>query len=184
MTNVLVVGYGNVGKKVVQAVLKESDLNLVAIQEVFEVEALGINVPIVKSMEQVKEKIDVAILSIPSLSMPAVEAELLAKGINTVDSFDIHSKVRSTKEKLGKIAKENNSVSIMSAGWDPGSDSVMRVLMEAMVPKGVTYTNFGPGMSMGHTVVVRKIEGVEGCSCLNHTRGLVQVFIEGWCTFN
>ena len=29
-----------------------------------------------------------------------------------------------------------------------------------MVPKGITYTNFGPGMSMGHTVVVRGIEGV------------------------
>ena len=127
MTNVLVVGYGNVGKKVVQAVLNESDLNLVAIQEVFEVETIGFDVPVVKSMDEVKEKIDVAILSIPSRIMPTVEAELLAKGINTVDSFDIHSKVCSTQEILGEIAKEHNCVSIMSAGWDPGSDSVMRV---------------------------------------------------------
>ena len=32
--------------------------------------------------------------------------------------------------------------------------------MEAIVPKGITYTNFGPGMSMGHTVAVKAIAGV------------------------
>ena len=30
-------------------------------------------------------------------------------------------------------------------------DSV-RTMLEAIAPKGITYTNFGPGMSMGHTV--------------------------------
>lgn len=50
---------------------------------------------------------------------------------------------------------------MISAGWDPGSDSVVRALLEAMVPKGITYTNFGPGMSMGHTVAVKAIEGVK-----------------------
>lgn len=33
--------------------------------------------------------------------------------------------------------------------------------MEAMAPKGITYTNFGPGMSMGHTVAVKAIDGVK-----------------------
>ena len=49
----------------------------------------------------------------------------------------------------------------MAAGWDPGSDSVVRALLEAMAPKGITYTNFGPGMSMGHTVAVKAIHGVK-----------------------
>lgn len=49
----------------------------------------------------------------------------------------------------------------MSAGWDPGTDSVIRALLEACAPKGLTYTNFGPGMSMGHTVAVKAIEGVK-----------------------
>ena len=31
----------------------------------------------------------------------------------------------------------------------------------AMLPKGITYTNFGPGMSMGHTVAVKAISGVK-----------------------
>ena len=33
--------------------------------------------------------------------------------------------------------------------------------MQAAAPKGVTYTNFGPGMSMGHTVAVKAVEGVK-----------------------
>ena len=57
--------------------------------------------------------------------------------------------------------KKNGKVSIISAGWDPGSDSVIRALLEACAPKGITYTNFGPGMSMGHTVAVKAIEGVK-----------------------
>ncbi|MBR6482055.1 MAG: diaminopimelate dehydrogenase, partial [Bacteroidaceae bacterium] len=39
--------------------------------------------------------------------------------------------------------------------------SVVRTLLQAIAPKGITYTNFGPGMSMGHTVAVKAIEGVK-----------------------
>ena len=54
----------------------------------------------------------------------------------------------------------HGTVSVISAGWDPGSDSVVRALLEAAAPKGLTYTNFGPGMSMGHTVCVKSKAGV------------------------
>ena len=82
-------------------------------------------------------------------------------GINTVDSFDIHTGIADLRRSLDSVAKAHNAVSVISAGWDPGSDSVVRALLEAMVPKGITYTNFGPGMSMGHTVAVKAIEGVK-----------------------
>ena len=59
------------------------------------------------------------------------------------------------------FSKEHGSVAIISAGWDPGSDSVVRSLLEAIAPKGITYTNFGPGRSMGHSVAVRAIDGVK-----------------------
>ncbi|WP_300935805.1 diaminopimelate dehydrogenase, partial [uncultured Muribaculum sp.] len=59
------------------------------------------------------------------------------------------------------IAKAHGSVAIISAGWDPGSDSIVRALMQAAAPKGITYTNFGPGMSMGHTVAVKSKAGVK-----------------------
>ena len=82
-------------------------------------------------------------------------------GINTVDSFDIHTQITSLRRSLNESACSGNAVSVISAGWDPGSDSIVRTLLEAIAPKGITYTNFGPGMSMGHTVAVKAIEGVK-----------------------
>ena len=38
---------------------------------------------------------------------------------------------------------------------------MVRVLMQALAPKGLSYTNFGPGMSMGHSVVARSKKGVK-----------------------
>lgn len=161
MLNVLVVGYGNVGRKAVQAVLAAPDLKLVAIQDREIDSVAGLDVPVVRSFDEVKEKINVAILCVPSRVAPQVVEEFLLKGINTVDCFDVHSEIRETREKLDKIAKRNGVVSILSAGWDPGSDSVIRALMTAMLPSGITHTNFGPGMSMGHSVAAKAIAGVD-----------------------
>jgi diaminopimelate dehydrogenase len=87
--------------------------------------------------------------------------ECLKLGINTVDSFDIHGLIVDLRRTLDKAAKESGAVSIIAAGWDPGSDSVVRTLMESLAPKGLTYTNFGPGRSMGHSVCVRSKKGVK-----------------------
>ena len=97
--------------------------------------------------------------------------EILALGINTVDSFDIHSKILDLRRSLGESAEAGNAVSIISAGWDPGSDSVVRTLLEAIAPKGITYTNFGPGMSMGHSVVARSKAGVKDALSLTIPTG-------------
>jgi diaminopimelate dehydrogenase len=59
------------------------------------------------------------------------------------------------------VAQAHKAVSVISAGWDPGSDSVVRALLMALAPEGVTYTNFGPGRSMGHTVAAKAIAGVK-----------------------
>ena len=67
-------------------------------------------------------------------------------------------KLRSDLDELGK---KHKAASIISAGWDPGSDAVVRCLLKAMAPKGITYTNFGPGMSMGHSVVAKGKKGVK-----------------------
>lgn len=38
---------------------------------------------------------------------------------------------------------------------------MIRCMFELMAPRGVSYTNFGPGMSMGHSVAVKALPGVE-----------------------
>lgn len=106
------------------------------------------------------ERVDVAIIATPTRLCEEYAKRILALGINTVDSFDIHTDIPSYRERLMPLCRQNNAVSVIAAGWDPGSDSVVRTLMESLAPKGITYTNFGPGMSMGHSVCVRSKQGV------------------------
>jgi len=161
---VAVVGYGNIGKYAVEAVRESSDMELAGIvrrkSSMGETPAELVGVPIVSDVKELG-KVNVALLCGPTRSISETAEQYIALGINTVDSFDIHGEALwNLRQQLDKEGKTHGTVSIMSSGWDPGSDSVVRTLMEAMAPKGITYTNFGPGMSMGHTVAVKSKAGV------------------------
>ena len=157
-----IVGYGNIGKFVLEALEAAPDFEVAGI-----IRRNPEDVPLELSRYTVTDsitklgKVDVAILATPTRKVESFAKEILALGSNTVDSFDIHGSIVDLRRSLDSAAKAHNAVSVISAGWDPGSDSVVRALMEAIVPKGITYTNFGPGMSMGHTVAVKAIEGVK-----------------------
>ena len=158
-----VVGYGNIGKSVVEALQAAPDFEIAGIVRRNGAEnkpAELASYEVVKDIAELKD-VDVAIVASPTRQVEEQAKKILALGINTVDSFDIHTQITSLRRSLGEAAKANNSVAIISAGWDPGSDSVVRTLLEAIAPKGITYTNFGPGRSMGHSVAVRAIEGVK-----------------------
>lgn len=157
-----VVGYGNIGQFTLEALMEAPDFEVAGIVRRDPTDRKGIpsDVKVVGSIDEL-EDVDVAILATPTRKVEEHAVECLKKGINTVDSFDIHTKIAELRANLGKVAKENGTVAVISAGWDPGSDSVVRALLEAVAPKGITYTNFGPGMSMGHTVAVKAVEGVK-----------------------
>lgn len=157
-----VVGYGNIGKFVVEALQEAPDFEIAGIvrRSVSEIPAELSAYKVTTDINDLG-KVDVAILCTPTREVEKYAVELLAKGINTVDSFDIHSSIRELRHSLDKVAKENDTVAVISAGWDPGSDSIVRALLQAAAPKGLTYTNFGPGMSMGHTVCVKSKPGVK-----------------------
>ncbi len=162
MIKLAIVGYGNIGRYAVGAALAAEDVSLIGIvrrKGGSDVVVDGLKIPVVNNIKMLGD-IDVALLCSPTRSIPELAPTYLQMGINTVDSFDIHSAITGLRRKLDPIAKEGNAVSIISAGWDPGSDSVIRTLLEACAPKGITYTNFGPGMSMGHSVAAKNIEGV------------------------
>ena len=158
-----VVGYGNIGKSVVEALQAAPDFEIAGIirRNGAENKPAELNAyEVVKDIAELKD-VDVAIVSSPTRQVEEQAKKILSLGINTVDSFDIHTQITSLRRSLGETAKANGSVAIISAGWDPGSDSVVRSLLEAIAPKGITYTNFGPGRSMGHSVAVRAIDGVK-----------------------
>ncbi|WP_290448218.1 diaminopimelate dehydrogenase [uncultured Muribaculum sp.] len=158
-----IVGFGNIGRYVLDALSEAPDFEVAGVvrrtpggQQPSELNSY-------KVVADVAElgKVDVAILCTPTREVENYARQLLAQGVNTVDSFDIHTQIVDLRSSLDSVARANGTVAVISAGWDPGSDSVVRALMQAAAPKGVTYTNFGPGMSMGHTVAVKSKKGVK-----------------------
>ena len=161
MIKAVIVGYGNIGRYTLDALLAAGDFEIAGI-----VRRDATNIPdelkgykVVSDLSAVEA--DVAILCTPTRTVEEYAKKALALGMNTVDSFDIHTGIADLRRELDAEAKRHGKVSVISAGWDPGSDSVVRALLQACAPKGITYTNFGPGMSMGHTVAVKAIEGVK-----------------------
>lgn len=161
MIKAVIVGYGNIGRYTLDALLAADDFEIAGI-----VRRDATNIPdelkgykVVSDLSAVEA--DVAILCTPTRKVEEYAKKALALGMNTVDSFDIHTGIADLRRELDAEAKRHGKVSVISAGWDPGSDSVVRALLQACAPKGITYTNFGPGMSMGHTVAVKAIEGVK-----------------------
>jgi len=145
--NVIILGHGNIGRAAEEAIKKAPDMELGGIYHHND------NLDLVQA--------DVALVCTPTREVPEYVPQLLRRGICTVDSFDIHGQIYELRQQLDGLCHASRAVSIVSAGWDPGSDSMVRALMTALVPEGEMFTNFGPGRSMGHTVAAKAIKGVK-----------------------
>jgi len=145
--NVIILGHGNIGRAAEEAIKKAPDMELGGIYHHDD------NLDLVQA--------DVALVCTPTREVPEYVPQLLRRGICTVDSFDIHGQIYELRQQLDGLCHASRAVSIVSAGWDPGSDSMVRALMTALVPEGEMFTNFGPGRSMGHTVAAKAIKGVK-----------------------
>jgi len=147
MIKVAILGYGNIGRAAEEAVKAAPDMELAGIYHHND------------CLDCIDA--DVVLVCTPTREVQKFATVLAARGICTVDSFDIHGQIWNLRENLDAVCKANQAVSIISAGWDPGSDSMIRAILLALAPKGLTYTNFGPGRSMGHTVAAKAIQGVK-----------------------
>ncbi len=165
MINVAIVGYGNVGRGVIAALGSSTDMKLVAAfsrrPEQVAKQLKGVEVLNTEKFTLPKGmKIDVAILCGGSKDDVPVQGSMFAKKFNTVDSFDTHADIPGYFKKLDSIARKNGSVSIISAGWDPGIFSMERVLGDSFLPGGKGFTFWGPGVSQGHSDAARTVKGV------------------------
>jgi diaminopimelate dehydrogenase len=147
MIKVAILGYGNIGKYAEEAVMSAPDMALAGIYHHRD------------DLEAITA--DVVLLCTPTRAVEQFASFFAQRGICTVDSFDIHNQIYALRSSLMPLCVANKSVSVISAGWDPGSDSMIRALLLALAPKGITYTNFGPGRSMGHSVAAKAIDGVK-----------------------
>lgn len=160
--------FGNLGIYAIQAIEQTVDMECVGV--VRRKESVGTKLHDLRgvkdfaSIQELEDRAgrpDVVIVCSPSRNVPDNVKKLLDCGYNTVDSFDIHSEIQDLVKNLDAIAKTNGKVAVTAAGWDPGTDSALRAYFEAMAPVGTTFTNFGRGRSMGHSVVARAIQGVD-----------------------
>ena len=168
-----VVGYGNIGKYALQALEAAPDFEVAGIvRRNGDADKPAELAPydVVKDISLLKD-VDVAILATPTRSCEEYAKKILPLGINTVDSFDIHTSILDYRASLMEVCKKTGTVAVIAAGWDPGSDSIVRTLMQSLAPKGLSYTNFGPGMSMGHSVCVRSKKGVKNALSMTIPKG-------------
>ena len=132
MIRIGIAGYGNLGKGIECAVRQNPDMELVAIFTRRDPKNLSVateNVAVAE-MDKIadwKEKIDVLILCGGSAKDLPEMTPALAGDFNVVDSFDTHSKIPEHFGRVDKAAKESGHIAIISAGWDPGLFSILRV---------------------------------------------------------
>lgn len=161
-----IVGYGNIGRGVEQAIRRNDDMELTAVftrrdPASVSIQTEGVAVKHFDDMFAMKDDIDVMVLCGGSATDLPVIGPQIAASFNTIDSFDTHARIPEYFANVDKAAKEGNNVSIISVGWDPGMFSLNRLYAESILVQGSTYTFWGKGVSQGHSDAIRRIEGVK-----------------------
>ncbi len=157
-----IVGYGNIGRSVEQAVAKSPDMELVAVFSRRELPALPSGAPCIHLKDAIawKDKVDVLVMCGGSATDLGEQSPEFVKNFNIVDSFDTHAVICEHFATVDKAAKPAGKVGIISVGWDPGFFSLTRLFSQSFLPDGEDYTFWGPGVSQGHSDAIRRIPGV------------------------
>lgn len=164
MIRIGIIGYGNLGKGVERVASFNDDMEIVGVftrRNPQEVKTLGSQVYTMGSLYNFKDKIDVCILCGGSANDLPEQTPEITKDFNTIDSFDNHANIAEHFQRVDKIAKANERVSIISVGWDPGLFSINRLIGESILPQGQSHTFWGKGVSQGHSDAIRRIDGVK-----------------------
>lgn len=161
-----IVGYGNIGRGVEQAIKRNEDMELAAVftrrdPASVKVATEGAKVMHMDDMLSMKGDVDVMVLCGGSATDLPVMGPEIAANFNTIDSFDTHAKIPEYFANVDKAAKEGNNIGIISVGWDPGMFSLNRLYAESILVQGGTYTFWGKGVSQGHSDAIRRIPGVK-----------------------
>ena len=162
---IAIVGYGNLGKGVENAVLYTPDMELVAVFTRRDPQSVktrtGIPVYGMEASKEMQDKIDVVILCGGSANDLPTQTPMMAERFCVIDSFDTHAKIPEHFAAVDAVCRKNGTLGIISIGWDPGLFSLNRLLGQAILPDGKDYTFWGRGVSQGHSDAIRRIPGVK-----------------------
>ncbi len=164
---IAIAGHGNLGRGVEAAIARNPDMQLVGIytrRAPKQLQPLTAGVPVhgMEALPGHAGQIDVLILCGGSKSDLPEQGPKYAALFNTVDSFDTHARIPEYFAAVDAEATTNQKTALISAGWDPGMFSIHRVMGEALLPEGATYTFWGKGLSQGHSDAIRRVPGVAG----------------------
>jgi len=164
---IAIAGHGNLGRGVEAALGKNPDLQLAGIytrRPPAQIKPLQAGTPVhgMEALPDHNRLIDVLILCGGSKEDLPEQGPALAALFNTLDSFDTHARIPEYFAAVDAAARTNRKTALISAGWDPGMFSMERVISEALLPDGATYTFWGKGLSQGHSDAIRRVPGVAG----------------------
>lgn len=147
-----VVGYGNLGKSLEKFILRDSELQLVAVYS-----RRRLDNKLYRPLEDIQRDgdFDIAMIALGSFNEVTQYSRLFER-LDTVDSFDTHAKIADYKKWLNST--KHNNLSVVAVGWDPGLLSLGRGVF-GVGAKSVT-TLWGEGVSQGHSNAIRCIDGV------------------------
>ncbi len=165
MIRIGILGYGNLGRGVENAIRQNDDMELAAVftrrnPANLKIATETAKVYSVDDAEKMADKIDVMIICGGSATDLPVQTPKYAQYFNVIDSFDTHANIPTHFKNVDEAAKKSGKVGIISVGWDPGMFSLNRLYANCILPDGKDYTFWGKGVSQGHSDAVRRIEGV------------------------
>ncbi len=161
-----IVGYGNLGRGVELALRANPDMELAAFftrRPPEKLKTLSPDVPVyhMDDLPGLAGKLDVLILCGGSATDLPEQTPACARLFNVVDSFDTHARIPEHFAACDAAAREAGTVTLISAGWDPGLFSLQRLMGQCVLPDGSDYTFWGKGISQGHGDAIRRVAGVK-----------------------
>ena len=186
-TRIAIVGYGNIGRGVRLAIKANPDMDFVGIitrrpeqvskqlsseenmlPNIFNSLTFDFDEP--KTWKKLEA--DVAILCGGSKTDLPWQGPYFTHHFSTVDSFDNHNHIPNYFDIMNLVASSAGHTAVISAGWDPGTFSLERVLGNAFIPgansKGFYGLGEKGGLSQGHSDAVRRIPGVADARQYTH----------------
>lgn len=149
-----VVGYGNLGRSVVENLQNDTTFQLEAVFS-------RRDLPIATSYSDIlkfKDKIELLFVCGGSQNELEEQTNFLIKHFNLIESYDNHNRLKSHIQDLDLAAKGHQKIALCSFGWDPGLFSLMRGLFDSLGQN--PYSFWGKGLSQGHTQAIKNIDGV------------------------
>ena len=161
-----IIGYGNLARGVESEIRRCPDMELKGVftrRDPSSVKIKTDSVP-VYSVSDLKEKaseFDVLVNCGGSATDLPVTTPEYASLCNIIDSFDTHARIPEHFKAVDEASRSASKTALISAGWDPGMFSLLRLYSNCILPEGNDYTFWGKGVSQGHSDAIRRIPGVK-----------------------